>query len=234
LNQEGQITERFTRAIDQLGSGQLEIRIGGIYALERIARDSQRDYGSIVEILTAYVRQRAPWEPEMGKNGIKNKLVLNDHLAPDIQAAMVVLGRRRIPEKPLLELNLSYTDLAHGNFYSGQFEGTIFVGSNLQFASFNGANLRSAYLISADCTDSFFEETNLRHAKLGNGLFTGASFQRSDLSGANFSKANLVGALFEGAILHGADLSEALIQEKQLKDVKTDKATLWPRSYVDP
>jgi hypothetical protein len=38
VNREGQITERFTRAIDQLGDQRLEIRLGGIYALERIAK----------------------------------------------------------------------------------------------------------------------------------------------------------------------------------------------------
>src|SRR5215207_2187087 len=45
-NQDQQVTERFTRAIDQLGATdatgnkQQETRLGGIYALERIARDS--------------------------------------------------------------------------------------------------------------------------------------------------------------------------------------------------
>jgi hypothetical protein len=58
--QEAQITERFTRAVDQLGSDKLELRLGGIYALERIARDSQPDHWPIMEILTAYVRERAP------------------------------------------------------------------------------------------------------------------------------------------------------------------------------
>jgi hypothetical protein len=64
VNREGQITDRFTRAIDQLGKvedGQklFEIRIGGIYALQRIARESEEDYWPIMEILTAYVRQNA-------------------------------------------------------------------------------------------------------------------------------------------------------------------------------
>jgi hypothetical protein len=41
LDQVRQITERFTRAIDQLGDrDRLDVRLGGIYALERIARDS--------------------------------------------------------------------------------------------------------------------------------------------------------------------------------------------------
>jgi hypothetical protein len=61
-NQEGQITERFTRAINQLGSTEPEIRLGGIYALERIARDSERDRSTITQVLSAYIRQNSPWE----------------------------------------------------------------------------------------------------------------------------------------------------------------------------
>src|SRR5215208_1469332 len=53
INQEGQVTERFTKAIDQLGAGEgsdkrLEVRLGGIYALGRIARDSEKDYEPII------------------------------------------------------------------------------------------------------------------------------------------------------------------------------------------
>jgi hypothetical protein len=62
---EGQITERFTRAIDQLGAvhengkRKLEVRLGGTYAAERIARESEKDHWPIMEILTAYVRENA-------------------------------------------------------------------------------------------------------------------------------------------------------------------------------
>ena len=44
IDRQGQITDRYTKAIDQLGSEKLDVRIGGIYALERIARDSARDH----------------------------------------------------------------------------------------------------------------------------------------------------------------------------------------------
>jgi hypothetical protein len=40
LTEQGQVTDRYTKAIEQLGSDKLDVRIGGIYALERIARDS--------------------------------------------------------------------------------------------------------------------------------------------------------------------------------------------------
>ena len=60
---EGQLTDRYTKAVDQLGSDHLDVRVGGIYALERIARDSPYDRATIEEVLTAYVRDHAPWPP---------------------------------------------------------------------------------------------------------------------------------------------------------------------------
>jgi hypothetical protein len=77
IAQEGQVTERFTKAIDQLGEEddndepRLEIRIGGIYALERIAKHYQEpsleDYGPVMEILTAYIRENAKWTPVLDR-----------------------------------------------------------------------------------------------------------------------------------------------------------------------
>lgn len=43
--EEKQVTERFSKAIELLGHQDLlEVRLGGIYALERIAKDSPKDY----------------------------------------------------------------------------------------------------------------------------------------------------------------------------------------------
>jgi hypothetical protein len=63
LNREGQITERFTRAVEQLADEKLDIRLGGIYALERIARDSETHYEPVIEVLAAFLRERARWVP---------------------------------------------------------------------------------------------------------------------------------------------------------------------------
>src|SRR4051794_33235111 len=67
LDRAGQLTERFTRAIDQLGSKSLDVRLGGIYALERIARDSADDHPQVIEVLTAYVRAHARWPVNVGR-----------------------------------------------------------------------------------------------------------------------------------------------------------------------
>jgi hypothetical protein len=63
VTREGQITDRYTKAVDQLGREHLDVRLGGIYALERIARDSPDDRATIEEVLTAYVRGHASWPP---------------------------------------------------------------------------------------------------------------------------------------------------------------------------
>ena len=65
LTEQGQVTDRFTKAIEQLGSDKLDVRLGGIYALERIARDSAKDHPTVMEVLTAFIREhsREPWSP---------------------------------------------------------------------------------------------------------------------------------------------------------------------------
>src|SRR5512134_177997 len=51
------ITESFAKAVEQLGSDKLETRLGGIYTLERLARESEREYWPIMETLMVYVRE---------------------------------------------------------------------------------------------------------------------------------------------------------------------------------
>src|SRR5208283_6189907 len=111
VSQKGQITDRFTKAIEQLGavdgSGKkkLEVRLGGIYALEGIANESKELHWPIMEVLCTYVRENAP-APSRGENppGERQKpkiqtqknqaSTLPPHPFADIQAILTVLGRR--------------------------------------------------------------------------------------------------------------------------------------------
>jgi hypothetical protein len=52
------VTARYTKAIEQLGSGKLDVRIGGIYALERIAHNSPQDQPAVLEVLAAFIREQ--------------------------------------------------------------------------------------------------------------------------------------------------------------------------------
>jgi hypothetical protein len=91
--------------------------LGGIYALERIARDSPADRRTIGEILCAHVRFRAPWPPTRLKDGQPPADHPADQLrwlqawAPDVQAALTVLGRGQFHGGRPNELDLSASDL---------------------------------------------------------------------------------------------------------------------------
>src|SRR5262249_49194272 len=83
----GQAADRYTKAIDQLGSDNLSVRLGGIYALERLAGDSpQQDHSMVMELLTAFIREesREPWPPSASRRLTR----------PDIQVALLIIGRR--------------------------------------------------------------------------------------------------------------------------------------------
>jgi len=48
ISRHGQLTERFTKAVDQLGSENVTVRIGAIYALERLAKNSAADRDAVL------------------------------------------------------------------------------------------------------------------------------------------------------------------------------------------
>ena len=53
------ITDRFSQAISYLASDKIAVRLGGIYALERLAQDSPSEYWLTIEVLSAFVRERS-------------------------------------------------------------------------------------------------------------------------------------------------------------------------------
>src|SRR5262249_26632269 len=99
VTRQGQITERFTKAIEQLGDKErLMVRLGGIYALERIAKDSEYDHWPVMEVLTAFVREQVPVQDARDtqplKQAAEDKGQEMPKLPTDIQAILTVLGRR--------------------------------------------------------------------------------------------------------------------------------------------
>lgn len=100
LTREGQVTERYVGAVKLLASDELTERLGGIYALERIMRDSEKDHATVVEVLAAFVRQHAPalMSRERAADDEEDAEVREDSPrspAEDVQAVLTVLGRRR-------------------------------------------------------------------------------------------------------------------------------------------
>jgi len=150
--QEGQITDRFTKAIAQLGDTNLAIRLGGIYALERIARDSASDHWSVMEVLTAFVREYShgrshpPWA-WVSRLFVKEQLPENQAKPSppaDIQAILTVIGRRT---RTFGNGETQYLDLGNTKL-----QGAILVGAQLQGANLWEAQLQETYLGGTDLT----------------------------------------------------------------------------------
>src|SRR5215468_6955709 len=63
-NREAQGVEHFTRAIAQLADDRLEVRVGAVYALAQLAAESAARHWPAMEVLCAFLRERAGWEAE--------------------------------------------------------------------------------------------------------------------------------------------------------------------------
>ena len=177
--EEGHITDRFTKAITQLGEKEMAIRLGGIYALERIAKDSEKDHRPIMEVLTAYVREKAIKQGQYAEDAAINPTT-------DIQAILTVIGRRKTVKAERVDdfLDLRNTHLA----------GAKLIDANLSEVILHGANLSKAILHGAILSKAILSGANLSGVSLCDVNLSGVSLSDVNLSGANLSGANLSGS----------------------------------------
>jgi Pentapeptide repeats (8 copies) len=221
VNREGQITERFTRAVDQLGSDSIDVRIGGIYALERVARNSMEDRPQVQYILGAFVRGHAPWPanapngPEHPTRDVDRTLPWLYARAPDVQAAVNVLGRRR-PSPEALRPYLSRVDLRSVNLTK----------ANLANATIRHTNMARAWLADATFDGAELHQTDLRQAKAIRTRFVNAI-----LCGAYLEGADLTGADLSGADLRGTDMRARHLDQARLTGALVDATTIWPADF---
>lgn len=235
LQRRGQVTERFTTAIGQLGQRgdeTLDVRIGAVYALEQIARDSAELHWPVMEVLTAYLREHAPAKRDADD-------VFRQRLLADHQAIATVLGRRKVRQDAVGQrLDLLQTDLHQANLGSANLRGANLHGANLHGANLGGANLRAANLHAADLGEAILGRANLNGANLAGANLKGAnlneasltdtnlnganlgqaSLRKADLSDANLQVADLRGSSLVAANLSGADLGGAHLGEANLRD----------------
>ena len=200
IAEQGQITDRYNAAIANLGSASTDVRLGGIYALQRLMQDSPRDQPTVVAVLCAFVRDHAPAIATLAGNGPRT----------DVQAALTVVTSRNTAN----DGSTTIVDLA-----DTQLVGANLVGANLVGADLFSANLGDAYLESADLADANVGDATLTDAELGGANLTHALLTDSDLTGADLAGAYLASATLEHATL-GADLASA-----NLTDANLDYAT---------
>ena len=227
LAEQGQVTDRYTKAIEQLGSDKLDVRIGAIYALERVAHDSARDHPTVMEVLAAFIREhsREPWP--LPRPGDENP---EPSTCPDVQAAVTVIGRRN-PIHDRGRFDFTGADLTRANLNRATFNRAIFIRVNLTGADLEGAYVAGADLETADLAGADLTGADLTGADMAGSDLTGADFTRADLTRADLSDsiltdADLTGARFCGGSLFRATLAGAILAGADLTDTSLMRADL--------
>lgn len=259
LTRNGQVAERFARAMEQLGSDKADVRIGGIYALESLLEEfdaetrrapaspaparleevqaERRTTSAIIEILTAYAQSRTTLVPRAPARAT----------APDVQAVLTILGRHasrvRVPVS-LAKADLRGYKLAgciaddqcarfdKADFTNSDLSNVDFIYTRLETTVFVGANLEQARLQQAQLTAATFAG-----ARLGNTNFSGANLSQAVLQDAmltetNLRDADLTGANLCNAKLIAVDLSTVRnLGSADLEGATADTATIWPSGF---
>jgi predicted DNA binding CopG/RHH family protein len=174
--------DRFSRAVEMLGDKkQITVRLGGIYSLERIAKDSPEDYHWIVmELLTAFVRENAPFPFCCNSEQLAEaKKAFSKPVEKDIQAILTVLGRRGNRELEPFSLNLTKTCLRGANFRDTDLTDVDLCYTDLSVSDFRNANLTRVLFRYANLEDTMFMYADLDQANFSVAYISRTSFNHA-------------------------------------------------------
>ena len=204
------ITDRFAKSVEQLGSQDVDVRLGGIYSLERIAKDSPKDHWTVMEVLTAYVRSKSPL-PEGWIKVAPEKRKPLPNVTIDVQSALTVIARREAKNDQGKSLDLSSSNLS----------GAVLSGADIRFERLGGTPPDSVPVDSVPADSRLF---NSAHPKGSD--FIGVNFRGSNLKGAYLFYADLRSAVLNNAVLVDADLSIANLRHALLIEAEVSGAVL--------
>lgn len=235
---QGLLNERYQKGAEMLGSEVLSVRLGGVYALSRLAKEHPEQYHvSIIKLFCAFARNPTKDDrDEIHLDGEKYP-----RLREDIQAVMTAIGSRskvgigyenaegfeldllgadlhriNLPNANLSGANLRGVNLEGANFLGADLSGAELISVNLSGANLINAKLSGSSLLSADLSDTISQHTDFSGADLGSANLTHAHLEWANLSSANVGTANLSHALLQNANLSGAKFGKAHVSHTQI------------------
>jgi uncharacterized protein YjbI with pentapeptide repeats len=255
ITQHGQVTDRINTAVQGLGADKtvkdpddpdgaertapnMEVRIGSIYALARIARENLSFHVQIMQILCAYVRENSKAEgavpfkmPKMPGEDVEEgglravwrlwKADLDVYISAfkqslkpktDIQTVLEVLGRRT-PEQQAREAGWPNSD-KDGVFVFATIPKLVAYPKDYNPAA-HAAWAKQMAAFKSDVGDRFRAYTGYR-----------LDLRKTNLQGYDLSNLNFRGARFNLAQMQAADLTGAQIQGATLSYAQMQWATL--------
>lgn len=174
IAEQGQYTDRFGKAVEQLGqpgAEKVDVRLGGIYALQHLVRNTSDYQPTVMKLLTAFIRTHAPAEQSCPRDkGSKPP--------EDIQAALSVVAQRDPQWDGPGRLDLTHTCLTGARLFQ----------ANLRDADLSYAVLFNADLNGAELSDSTVFHSDLREASVDYTRLFGVDLHSTDVRGVDLSK----------------------------------------------
>ena len=248
IAQQSLLNERYERGAEMLGSPVQSVRLGGIYALRRLAKEHpEQHHLQVMELLCAFVRN--PTED--------NRVHMHKKLREDVQAVMTAIGRRGntgvdieresdfrldlhdadLSYAHLAGLNLARADLSYAKLDHASFFDMPFKRPNLSDPIPSGPDepqVRISLdmdpvgpdLVGLEGRLADLSLATLRGADLSNSRLLGTDLSGAELSDASLSNCEIIYTNLRMAVLFGANVSEAFILDSNLSGAKLAHANL--------
>ena len=267
LAKENHVTDMINKAVEGLGAiksvktegnekpePNIEVRIGAILALERLAKNNLDVHIQIMEILTAYIRENAKASeapPLLGPDGEPlpecpryetafadvfevDLKEWNDKLRAalkavkpraDIQMALTVIGRREDDQKTLERNGVpEFSKIEIDSAIAAGVSGDV-TGWGPEMNSYR--NEFHKWMFEARRHTLDLQGVNLRGADFVGGDFQNSRLTGSLLQGAKLNSTHMEGAFLEHVHMEGADLTEVHFEVANLREAQLQGAGLW-------
>ena len=206
LQRKQRTDDRFTTAVELLGSSETSARTGAIYSLYHLAIEDKKYRKEIAQILCSHIRSKTN-EPDY-------KEAHKDRASNEIQSTIDLLLKNQDGNKGLYyqdfakeenfpQANFEYAYLVKADFYEAQCQGASFFNAQCQEANFNHAQCQGADFFDVECQGAKFNKAQCQ----------GAGFNHAQCQGAKFIHAQCQGAYFLNAQCQGANFTLAQCQE---------------------
>lgn len=210
---ERRITDLYTKAVDQLGSEKSAVRLGGLYALERLAQGNSEHRQTIVDVICAYLRSPSPGAVAPGAAaaagvapgtagagpGAGTAVPADGAAAPDDddlaglddpEEREVRLAAQRILVRHLRRFHREPRPYTRESFWPGihiYLEGAILIDFDFSACETGHASFYGSIFRG----DTTFDDAEIGDTEFSNALFYGdTSFRRTTFQGeANFRSA---------------------------------------------
>ena len=221
ITESGQITDRYSKAIEQLGDREnVSVRIGGLYALQRIAKDSEADLPTIQNVIANFIR-RPPYKVIEVTEDSHSEDVPKHRDCPDLHVAIEIFQSLRSEKYPLPHLqrsNLSFFDLQKINFSGLNMDQSSFDHSFLAQVSFDNCQLQFANFSYSDLTEVTIKNSNIFRGIFSNSITRWNYFKNSNLQATFWTNCQLESAVFQLCNLNLAHLSDSHLKYTDFKN----------------